>query len=165
MITTASGNFRIFKDILSFISFNINFCPECVCITQNNSKQLPTHSDRHILVTSVIPFCIDMHGKSLLLCCSASLTKQRCISLNDSLSFFFELGPPINLSRHPNMCLSKPVPLTCNISAGTDPSIPYFRSPKGMFSKAFEFFFWNKFVEPCSVKYACFNSSDGMRLL
>jgi hypothetical protein len=57
---------------------------------------------------------------------------------------FFELGPPIKLSRQPNMCLSKPVPLTCNISAGTDPSNPYFRSPKGTFSKALEMFFFAK---------------------
>jgi hypothetical protein len=68
-----------FKEIfLSFISFHINFCPECVCITQSNIKQLPTCSDLHISVPSVNPFCIDMCGKSLSLCCSASLTKQRC---------------------------------------------------------------------------------------
>jgi hypothetical protein len=54
---------------------------------------------------------------------------------------FFEMGPPIKLLRHPNMCLSNPVPLTCNIFAGTDPSNPYFRSPKGTFSKALEMFF------------------------
>ena len=155
---------NFFKEIfLSFISFNINFCPECVCITQSNTKQLPTHSDLHILVPSVIPFCIDMHGKSLSLCCSASLTKQWCKSSNDSLSFFFELGPPIKLSRQPNMCLSKPVPLKCKISAGTDPSNPYFRSPKGTFSKALEMFFFHKFVNSSSVKLACFNFSDVMR--
>ncbi len=78
-----------FKEIvLSFTSFHINFCPEWVCMTQSNTKQLPTCSDPHILVPSVIPFHIDMHGKSLSLCCSASLTKQRCKSSNDSLSFF-----------------------------------------------------------------------------
>jgi hypothetical protein len=55
---------------------------------------------------------------------------------------FFELEPPIKLSRQPNMCFSKPVPLTGNISAGTDPSNPYFRSPKGTFSKALEMFFY-----------------------
>ncbi len=64
---------------------------------------------------------------------------------------FFKLGPHIKLSRQPNMCLSKPVPLTCNISAGTDPSNPYFRSPKGMFSKALEMFFCiNLFNHPQS---------------
>ncbi len=78
-----------FKEIvLSFISFHINFCPECVCIIQISTKQLPTCLDLHIFVPSFIPFCIDMHGKSLSLCCSASLTKQRCKSSNDSLSFF-----------------------------------------------------------------------------
>ncbi len=41
--------------VLSFISFHINFCPECVCMTQSNTKQLPTHLDPHILVPSVIP--------------------------------------------------------------------------------------------------------------
>ncbi len=90
--------------VLSFISFHINFHPEWVCITQSNTKQLPTRSDPHILVPSVIPFRIDMHGKSLSLCCSASVTKQRCKSSNDSSSFFSELGPPIKLIRQPNMC-------------------------------------------------------------
>ncbi len=86
-----------FKEIvLCFISFHINFRPECVCITQSNTKQLPTCLDPHIYVPSVIPFCIDMHGKSLSLCCSASLTKQWCKSSNNSLSYYFELGPPIN---------------------------------------------------------------------
>jgi hypothetical protein len=85
---------NLFKEIvLSFVFFNINFRPECVCITQSNTKQLPTHSDPYILVPSVIPFCIDMYGKSLSLCCSASLTKQWCKSSNDSLSIIFELGP------------------------------------------------------------------------
>ncbi len=79
------------------------------------------------------------------------------------LYFIFELGPPIKLSRQPNMCLSKPVPLTCNISAGTDPSNPYFRSPTGTISKALEMFFLHKFVKPSSVKHVCFNSSDVMR--
>ncbi len=114
---------NLFKVIfLSFISFHINFCPEYVCITQINTMQLPTLSEPHILVPSVIPLCMDMHGKSLSLCCSASLTKQRCKPSNDSLSYFFELVPPINLPRQLNMCLSNPVPLTCNILVGTDPS-------------------------------------------
>jgi hypothetical protein len=79
----------LFKEIfLSFISFHINFFPESVCMTQSNTKQLPTCSDLHILLPSVISFCIDMHRKSLSLCCSASLTKKRCKSSNDSLSFF-----------------------------------------------------------------------------
>jgi hypothetical protein len=111
-------------------------------MTQSNTKQLPTCSDLHILAPSVIPFRIDMRGKSLSLCYSAL---------------------PIKLSRQPNMCLSKPVPLTCNISAGTDPRNPYFRSAKGTFSKAFKMFILHKFVNPSSVKRACFNSSDVMR--
>jgi hypothetical protein len=49
------------------------------------------------------------------------------------------------------MCLSKPVPLTCNISAGADPSNPYFRSPKRTFSKALEMFFLYKFVNSLSA--------------
>jgi hypothetical protein len=143
---------NFFKEIfLSFMSFHINFCPERVCMTQSNTKQLPTCLYPHILVPSVIPFCIDMCRKSLSLCCSASLAKQWCKSSNDSLSYYFELGPPIKLSRQPNMCLSKPVPLTCNISAGTDPSNPYFRSPKGTFSKALKmFFFMNSLNHPQS---------------
>ncbi len=81
--------FNFFKEIvLSFISFHINFCPEYVCIAHSNTKQLPTCSDLHFLVPSVIPFRIDMRGKSLSLCCSASLTKRQCKSSNDSLSFF-----------------------------------------------------------------------------
>jgi hypothetical protein len=156
--------FDFFKEIfLSFISFHINVCPKCVCMTQSNTKQLPTCLDPHIFVPSVTPFCIDMRGKSLSCCCSASLINQRYKSSNDSLSFFFELGPPIKLSRQPNMCLSKPVPLTCNISAGTDPSNPHFMSPKGTFSKALEMCFLHKFVKPSSVKCAYFNSSGVMR--
>ncbi len=82
-----------FKEIvLCFISFHINFYPEWVCMTQINTKQLPTCLDPHILLPSVIPFCIDMRGKSLSLCCSASLTKQLCKSSNDSLSFFLNWG-------------------------------------------------------------------------
>jgi hypothetical protein len=76
---------------------------------------------------------------------------------------FFQLGPSIKLSRQPNMCLSKPVPLTCNIFAGTDPSNPDFRSPKGTFSKALELFFLHIFLKPSPVKHACFNSSDVVR--
>ncbi len=34
-------------------------------MTQSNTKQLPTRLDPHILVPSVIPFHIDMRGKSL----------------------------------------------------------------------------------------------------
>jgi hypothetical protein len=76
-----------FKEIvLSFISFHTIFFPECVCITQRNTQQVPTRSDPHILVPSVIPFHIDMRGKYLSLCCSASLTKQWCKSSNDILS-------------------------------------------------------------------------------
>jgi hypothetical protein len=82
-----------FKEIfLSFISFHLNFCPECVCMTQSNTKQLPTCSDPHIFVPSVIPFCIDMRQKYLSLCCSASLTKQWCTASNDFLSFFLNWG-------------------------------------------------------------------------
>jgi hypothetical protein len=78
-----------FKEIvLSFISFHINLCPECACMTQSNTKQLTTCLDPHIFVPSVIPFRIDMCGKSLPICCSTSLTKQRCKSSNDSLYFF-----------------------------------------------------------------------------
>jgi hypothetical protein len=36
-----------------------------VCMTQSNTKQLPTCLDPHILVPSVIPFCIDMRAESL----------------------------------------------------------------------------------------------------
>ncbi len=94
MISTVSGKFWFFfkEIILYFISFHIYFCPECVCITQSNTKQLPTCSDPQILAPSVIPFCIDMRGKSLSLCCFASLTKQWCKSSNDSLSFFSNWG-------------------------------------------------------------------------
>ncbi len=59
---------------------------------QSNTKQLPTCSDLHILVPSVIPFCIDMCRKSLSLYCSASLTMHWCKSSNDSLSFFSNWG-------------------------------------------------------------------------
>jgi hypothetical protein len=65
-----------------------------------------------------------------------------------------------NLSGGPN---SKKKSLTRNISAGTDPSNAYFRSPKGTFSKALEMFFLHYFGKPSSVECACFNSSDVMR--
>ncbi len=78
--------------VLSFISIHINFLPECVCMTQSNTKQLPTCSDLHIFIPSFIPFCNDMHGKSLSLCCSATLTKQWCKSSNDTLSYFLNWG-------------------------------------------------------------------------
>ncbi len=67
----------IFKDIVLSVvsSSHINFCSECVCMTQSNTKQLPTCSDPHILIPSAIPIHIDMHRKSLSLCCTASLTK------------------------------------------------------------------------------------------
>jgi hypothetical protein len=80
---------NFFKEIvLSFIFFHINFFPECVCMTQSDTKQLPTCSYLQFLVPSVISFCIDMRGKYLSLCCSALLTKQQCKTSNDSLSFF-----------------------------------------------------------------------------
>jgi hypothetical protein len=83
---------------------------------------------------------------NFVLTCAESLSHFVALHplLNNSVNhqmipyLFFELGPPIKLSRQPNMCLSKPVPLTCKIYAGTDPSNPYFRSPKGTFSKALE---------------------------
>ncbi len=101
--------FNFFKEIvLSFISFHINFCPEWVCMTQRYTKQLPTCLDLHILVPSVIPFHIDMHGKSLLQCCSASLTKQWCKSSNDSLSFFSKWGLQSNYQDNQTcVCVSQ----------------------------------------------------------
>ena len=62
-----------------------------MCMTQSNTKQLPTCSNPHILIPSVIPF-IDMRGKFLSLCCSASPTKQWCKSSIDYLSFFLNWG-------------------------------------------------------------------------
>jgi hypothetical protein len=60
---------------------------------------------------------------------------------------FFELVPPIRLSKQPNMCLSNPVPLTCNILAGTGSSNPYFSLSKGTFSKALEIVFCNNLLD------------------
>jgi hypothetical protein len=65
------------------------------CVTarkRDKDEQLPTCLDPHILVPSVFPFCIDMCRKSLSLCCSASFTKQRYKSSNDSLSYFTNWG-------------------------------------------------------------------------
>jgi hypothetical protein len=81
--------FLIFSRRLSYLSlsststFTLNVC----ALQKIYTKQLPTCSHLHILVPSVIPFCIDMRGKSLSLCCSAFLTKQGCKSSNDPLSF------------------------------------------------------------------------------
>jgi hypothetical protein len=129
-------------------------------MTQSNTKQLPTCLDPHILVPSVIPF---------VLTCVESLSHFVALhpSQNNGVNhqkipylFFFELRPPIKLSTQPNMCLCKPMPLTCNIAAGTDPSNPYFRSPKGTLSKALDMFFLHKFVKPSSVKCACTSSLE-----
>jgi hypothetical protein len=141
---------NLFKEIfLSFISFHINFGLKCMCIIQSNTKQSPTLSEPHILIPSVIQLRMDMHGKSLSLCCSASFTKQRCKSLHDFLSFSLNLVPPIRLSRQPNMCFSKPVPvqLTCNILAGADPSNPYTSSPKGILSNVLEIYFCTNLLD------------------
>jgi hypothetical protein len=148
---------------LCFILFDVNSFPKCVCITQSNTKQFPALSEPHIFVPSVIPLCMDMHGKSRLLCLSALITKQRCKSSQDSLSLYFDFVPPIKPSRQPKMCFNNPVPLTCNICAGTDASSPNTWSANGTFSNALDMFFLHKFVKPLLVKCACLISSDVIR--
>ncbi len=78
------------------------------------------------------------------------------------IPYLFYLVSPIRLSRQPNMCFSKPVPLTCNILAGADPNNPYASSPKETLSNALKTLFLQKFVKPSTVKPACFNSSHVM---
>ncbi len=163
MIVQFQAILNYFKEIfLSFISLHINFCPEWVCMTQRNTKQLPTHSDPHILVPSVIPFCIDICGKSLSRCCSASLTKQRCQSSNDSLSFFSNWGLQSNYQDNQ----------TCVWVSQCHWHVTFLQEQilvihtsghlKGHSQKHWNFFL-HKFVKPSSVKRACFNSFDVMR--
>ncbi len=61
---------NLFKEIfLSFVSFHINFCPECVCITKVTQSSYQLFQHYTFLVPSVIPLRMDMHGKSLSFCC------------------------------------------------------------------------------------------------
>ena len=98
----------------------INLWPSWVWNTQSKIKQFPTRSDPHILVPSVIPLRTDIRGKSLSLCRCASLTRHRCRSSNVSLS----ISPAIKFYKFSKMYFSIPVPLTCSISAGTEPNKP-----------------------------------------
>jgi hypothetical protein len=110
-------------------------------MTQSNTKQIPTCLDPHILAPSDIPFLVDICVESLSHFVALHPLLKNGVNHQIIPYLFFKLGPPIKLSRQPNIILSKPVPLTCIISAGTDPSNPYFRSPKRTFSKALEMFF------------------------
>ncbi len=164
MISTVSGNFWIFSRRLSYLSFPYTSTfalNECAWhkVTQSSYQLVWIctfwyHQLFHFILTCVESLS---HFVALHPLLKNGVNHQMIPYL------FFELVPPIKLSRQPNMCLSKPVPLACNISAGTDPSNQYFRSPKGAFSKALEMFFLQKIVKPSSVKRACFNSSDVMR--
>ena len=118
-------------------------------------KQLPTRSDSHILVPSVIQLRTDIRGKSLSLWHCASLTRHLCRSSNVSLSFF----PSIKESKYSKMYFSIPVPPTCSISAGTDPYIPYFRSPNQTLSNAFVIAFFDNEAAPLGVLHASLISS------
>ena len=142
MINTVSGNFWFFSRRLSYLSFpsTSTFAPnECAWdkVTQSSYQLIQIHTFWYHQLFHFVLTCAESlsHFVALHPLLNNGVNHQMIPYL------FFELGPPIKLSRQPNMCLSKPVPLTCNISAGTDPSNPYFRSPKGTFSKALECFF------------------------
>ncbi len=143
MISRVSGNFWIFSRRLSYLSFSYT----STFALNESAWHKVTQSSYQLVWICTFWYHRLFH---FVLTCVESLS--HFVALHPLLNifvnhqmipylFFFELVPPIKLSRWPNMCLSKPVSLTCNISAGTDPSNPYFRSPKGTFSKALECFF------------------------
>ncbi len=140
MISTVSGNFWFFSRRLSYLSFpstSTFALNECAWhkVTWSSYQLVRICTFWYHQLVHVVLTCVESlsHFVALHPLLSNSVNHQM-------IPFFFELGPPIKLSRQPNMCLSKPVPLRCNISAGTDPSNPFFRSPKGTFSKALEIF-------------------------
>ncbi len=142
MISTVSCNFWIFSRRLSYLSF-----PSTSTFALNECAWHKVTQSSYQLVW--IRTCWYHQLFHFVLTCTESLSHFVALHrlLNNGVNhqtipyLFFKLGPPIKLSRQPHMCLSKPVPLMCNISAGTVPSNPYFRSPKGTFSKALEMFF------------------------
>ncbi len=156
MISTVSGNFRIFSMRFSYLSF-----PSTSTFALNECAWHKVTQSSYQLV-QILTFWYHQLFHFLLTCVE-SLSHFVALHplLNNGLNhqmipyFFFKLGPPIKLSRQPNMYLSKPVPLTCNMSVGTDPSNPYFRSPKGTFSKALKRFFLHKFVNSLSAMDGC----------
>ncbi len=155
MISAVSGSFFNFSRRLSYLSFpslSIFALNECAWhkVTQSSYQLVWIRTFWYHQLFHFVLTCAES------LCHFVTLHPLLNNGVNHQMIpyFFFELGSPIKLSRQANMCLSKPVPLTCNISAGTDPSNPYFRSPKGIFSKALEMFFLHIFVKPSSVKCA-----------
>ncbi len=143
MISTVSDNFWISPRRLFYLSF-----PSTSTFALNECAwHKVTQSSYQLVLIRTFWYHQLFH---FILTCAESLSHFVALHplLNNSVNhqiipyLFFELVPPIKLSRQPNMCLSKPVPLICNISAGTDTSNPYFRSPKGTFSKALEMFFF-----------------------
>ncbi len=164
-MSTVSGNFWIFSWRLSYLSFPSTSAfalNECAChkVTQHSYQLVWIHTFWYHQLFQFVLTCEESlsHVVALHPLLNNGVNHQMIPYL-----FYFKLGPSIKLSRQPNMCLSKPVPLTCNISAGTDPSNPYFRSSEGTFSKALDIFILHKFVKPSSIERACFNSSDVMR--
>ena len=142
-MSTVSGNFWNFSRRLSYLSF-----PSTSSFSLNEcARHKVTQSSYQLVWIHTFWYHQLFH---FVLTCAESLSHFVAqhpllnIGVNHQMIpylFFCEWVPPIKLSRQPNMCLSKPVPLTCNISAGTDPSNPYFRSPNRTFSKALEMFF------------------------
>ncbi len=142
MIGTVSGNIWFFSRKLSYISFSSTSTfalNECAWhkVSQHSYQLVRIHTFWYHQLFHFVLTCVESlsHFVTLHPLLNHGVNHQMIPYL------FFELGPPIKLSRQPNMCLSKPVPLTCNISAGTGPRNLYFRSPKGTFSKALEMIF------------------------
>ncbi len=164
MTSTVSGNFWFFSRRLSYLSFpstSTFALNECAWhkVTLSNYQLVWIRTFwYHQLFHFVLTYAESLsHFVALHSLLNNGVNHQMIPYL------FSKLGPWIKLSRQPNICLSKPVPLTCNIFAGTDPRNPYFRSPKGTFSKALERFCLHIFVKPSSDKRVYFNSSDVMR--
>ena len=142
MISTVSGNFRSFSRRFSYLLF-----PSTSTFALNECAWHKVTQSSYQLIQIHLFWCHQLFH--FVLTCAESLSHFVALHplLNIGviikwfLTFFFELVPPIKLSRQPNMCFFKPVPLTCNISAGTDPSNPYFRSSKGHSQKH-----WKSFI-------------------
>ncbi len=150
MISTVSGNFWIFSRWFFYLSF-----PSTSNFSLNESAWHKVTQSRYQLVQIHTFWYHQLFN--FVLTCAESLSHFVALHplLNNGVNYqmipylFFQIVASNQLIKVTKMCLSKPVPLTCNISAGTDPSNPYFRSPKGTFSKALEMFFlhiWSPYI-------------------
>ncbi len=131
-------------------------------MTQSNTKQLPTHSDPHMLVPSVIPFCIDMRRKSLSLCALHPLLNN---GVNHQMIpyLFFNWG--LQSKYKDNQTCVWVSQCHWHVAFLQEQILVIHTSghQKGHSQKYWKCYCLHKFVKPSLVKRACFNSSDVMR--